>query len=107
MGKSKRENEMIYSLSFGVEAEKDVIEAYNWYKKYSLELAENFKECLDSKIEGLHRNPFTPSFVFRNYRSAKILRFPYNIIFKIKGTEIQIMAVFHSSRNPKEWKKRI
>ncbi len=73
---------MIYSLSFGVEAEKDTIDAYNWYKKYSLELAKNFKECLEARIESLRRNPFTPSFVFKNYRSAKIRRFPYNIIFK-------------------------
>lgn len=97
---------MGYSVLFGFEAEKEAIEAYDWYKNHNIQLAESFKESLDSKIESLKRNPLTPSFIFKNYRSSKIPRFPYNIIFKLKGTQIQITAVFHSSRNPKEWKKR-
>ena len=96
-----------YSILFGLDAENEAMEAYNWYKNFSAELAESFKKSLDSKVQSLKRNPLTPSFVFKNYRSSKIRRFPYNIIFKIKGTQIQITAVFHSSRNPKEWKKRI
>ncbi len=98
---------MIYTVLFGTEAEKEVITAYCWYQKYSLQLAERFKECLDLRIEGLKINPLTPSFVLKNYRSTKILLFPYNIIFKVEGTEIHIIAVFHSSRNPDTWKGRI
>jgi toxin ParE1/3/4 len=107
VGKSKRENEMIYTILLGIEAEKDVMAAYCWYQKYSLQLAESFKEYLDFRIEGLKRNPLAPSFVFKNYRSTKIQRFPHNIIFRVEDTEIQVIAVFHSSRNPDAWKIRI
>ena len=107
MGKSKRENEMIYTLLLGIEAEKEVMAAYCWYQQYSLQLAESFKEYLDLRLEGLKINPLAPSFVFKNYRSTKIQRFPYNIIFRVEGAEIHVIAVFHSSRNPDLWKTRI
>ena len=110
MGKSESKNEceiMRYSILFSLEAENEVMEAYDWYKQYSDELAQNFQDALNSKIESLKENPFTPSYILEDYRSSKIRTFPYNIIFKVKGTQIHITAIFHSSRNPKEWIKRI
>ncbi|MEO5650749.1 MAG: type II toxin-antitoxin system RelE/ParE family toxin [Ginsengibacter sp.] len=98
---------MGYSILFSLEAENEAMEAYDWYKQYSDELAQSFQESLNSKMESLKKNPFTSSYTLKDYRSSKIRTFPYNIIFKVKGTQIHITAIFHSSRNPTEWIKRI
>lgn len=96
-----------YSILFGHHAEEDAIIANEWYKQHNEELADSFKRRLNSKIESLKKNPLTPSFNSKKYRSARIKPFPYNIIFKIKRTQIHIVAIFHHARNPQEWKKRI
>ncbi|HEY9363222.1 MAG TPA: type II toxin-antitoxin system RelE/ParE family toxin [Chitinophagaceae bacterium] len=98
---------MGYSILFSLDAEKEAMEAYDWYNQISDELAESFQKSLESKIESLRENPFIPSYILEDYRSCKIRRFPYNIIFKVMGTQIHITAIFHSSRNPSEWIKRI
>jgi len=69
-------------------------------------LGEDFQESVDLKIELLKQNPQAYSFIYKDFRSAKIKTFPYNLIYKVFDTKIQIIAVFHHSRNPKEWRKR-
>jgi len=69
-------------------------------------LGEDFQESVDLKIELLKQNPQAYSFIYKDFRSAKIKTFPYNLIYKVFDTKIQIIALFHHSRNPKEWRKR-
>lgn len=33
-------------------------------------------------------------------------KFPFNIYFQVENCEIDILAIIHTSRNPKIWKKR-
>ncbi len=96
-----------YTVAFTPEAELEALKAYFWYEIQKPGLGENFKQCLDSKIESLKQNPEVFSYVLKNFRSSKIKRFPYNLIYRISGTQIQIIAIFHHSKNPKEWRKRI
>jgi plasmid stabilization system protein ParE len=96
-----------FSVAFTPEAETEVLGAYFWYENQRLGLGEDFKLFLDLKTKSLKKNPKTASYIYKNIRSSKIRRFPYNIIYRIDNSQIQIVAVFHYSRNPKEWRKRI
>jgi toxin ParE1/3/4 len=40
-------------------------------------------------------------------RVTLIRRFPYAVYYRIKPTRIVVIAVFHTSRDPKAWKSRI
>ena len=97
----------VFSVLFTPEAKNDALDARSWYGQHNIGLAGSFRECLDSKIESLKRNPLAASYLYKNLRSSKIKRFPYSIIYKVSGNQIQIIAIFHHSRNPREWKKRI
>ncbi len=97
----------LYAIVFTPEAEIEALQAYFWYEKHKVGLGKDFKKCLDLKIESLKQNPKTSSFIFKNICSSKITRFPYNLIFRISDSQIQIIAIFHHSRNPKEWRKRL
>lgn len=96
-----------YSVSFSPEARNETVKAYLWYRGEQPGLEKKFREHLSIKIESIKQNPKAFSFVYKNVRSSRINIFPYNIIYRIVGFHIQIIAVFHHSRNPKEWKKRI
>jgi toxin ParE1/3/4 len=96
-----------FSVAFTPEAETETLLAYFWYENQKAGLGEDFKKCLDLKIESLKNNPKTSSYIYKNIRSSKISRFPYNILYREIKSQIQVIAVFHHSRNPKQWQKRI
>ena len=109
MGGSLKPNEGLmikYTVSFSSEARDETIKAYLWYREEKSGLEKNFRENLRIKIETIKQNPKASSFVYKNVRSARMKTFPYNILYRISNSNIQVIAVFHHSRNPKEWKKR-
>ena len=110
MGGSFKTNEGLmrkYSVSFSPEARSETMKAYLWYQVEQPGLEKNFQEHLRIKIELIKQNPKSSSFVYKNVRSSRMKVFPYNIIYRISNLNIQVIAVFHHSRNPKEWKRRI
>lgn len=94
-------------VEFTFAAEVEALRAFFWYEAIKKGLGEDFKASLDLKIESLHQNPQAYSFIYKDIRSAKIKTFPYNLIYRVSESKIQIIAIFHHSRNPREWKKRI
>ena len=34
-------------------------------------------------------------------------RFPYSVLYRVRGTTFEVLAIFHSSRNPIIWQRRI
>ncbi len=39
-------------------------------------------------------------------RRAGVARFPYYVYYRIEATRLQIISVFHTSRDPSTWKSR-
>lgn len=39
-------------------------------------------------------------------RRASLRHFPYVVIFRIAGETVQIIAFFHTSRDPHDWQRR-
>jgi plasmid stabilization system protein ParE len=95
-----------FRVEFTFAAEVEVLEAFLWYETIKQGLGEDFKRSVNSKIELIQQNPQAYSFIYKKIRSAKIKTFPYNIIYRVFDSKIQIIAIFHHSRNPKEWRKR-
>lgn len=95
-----------FQIELTFDAEVEALQAFLWYETAKKGFGEDFKESVDLKIELLKQNPQAYSFIYKDFRSAKIKTFPYNLIYKVFDTKIQIIAVFHHSRNPKEWRKR-
>ncbi len=96
-----------FSVFFTPESEKEALDAYFWYELHSAELGKSFQQSLESKLELLKQNPKTGSCIYKDLRSSKIKKFPFNIIYKVSNSQIQVIAIFHHSRNPKEWRKRL
>ena len=96
-----------YSVLFSTEADNESVKARLWYEEVQPGLGDAFRESFRIKIESIRQNPKYSSFIYRNVRSSRMKRFLINIIYRISNFQIQVIAVFHHSRNPLEWKKRI
>lgn len=45
--------------------------------------------------------------MYKDARRAVVKRFPYVVIYQEMPTEVLVISVFHTSRDPKEWQRRI
>ncbi|GAB1446305.1 MAG: type II toxin-antitoxin system RelE/ParE family toxin [Cyclobacteriaceae bacterium] len=99
---------MKYSLVFSSEAEKEIIESIHWYNNQKKNLGFDFFDQLNLKLDLIIKNPLNYSTRFTNIRATKITKYPYLIYFKINDhqSSIAILAVLHTSRDPKEISKR-
>ena len=97
---------MIFSITIASAAEDELLEAYEWYKRQNEELASDFEICFSKAVESIHKNPFKTQIKYETIRVFFLQKFPYGIHFKVEVATILIIAVFHTSINPKRWEKR-
>jgi plasmid stabilization system protein ParE len=98
---------MATELILAPEVELDLAETYAWYEKRRVGLGEEFLTSVDACLEGIRRQPEMYAIVHETYRRALIRRFPFAIFYEYAGTEVTVYAVFHASRDPEKWRKRL
>ncbi len=87
-------------------AEIDIKEAAIWYDFQREGLGEELLLALEAKFIEIQRNPHQFRIIYQNVRRAFSSRFPYGIFYIIEESNLYIIAVVHTSRNPSHWKKR-
>ena len=98
---------MAAELIFAPEAERDVAEAYAWYEARRTGLGEDFLSCVEACTEAIRRTPEIHPVVHQQYRRAVVRRFPYTVLFEYAESTVTIYAVFHTSRDPNKWRRRL
>lgn len=97
---------MAYRLDFHPEAEAELDEAIAWYQLQRDGLEREFFEDYLTLENRLEHDPHQFPAILDDIRRANFRRFPYSIFFEQEQAAVFILAVFHQSRNPEEWKKR-
>jgi toxin ParE1/3/4 len=88
-------------------AEEDLAEAYDWYEEQRIGLGDELLLCVESAIESARRNPELFPAVRRDVRRALTRRFPYGVFYVVESDRIVVLAIYHSSRDPRGWQRRI
>lgn len=90
------------------EAELDVEDGYSWYESKKVGLGEEFLGSLDQAKEAIERNPTTYRVRYKKkVRSFVVHRFPYLVLYVVKGQNIDVISVFNTNQHPRKWKKRV
>ena len=76
-------------------------DAYDWYEEQRQGLGEIFLAELDNCYKKLQSRPAASSKIKKNYRQARLKHFPYVIVYEIIRTDVVVLSVFHTRRNPK------
>jgi plasmid stabilization system protein ParE len=92
---------MKYKIFISEAAEFDINESYFWYEKKQPQLGENFKNQVVLILNRIEENPLIFQVKYSKIRVAFINKFPYGIHFIIENEKIIVLAVFHTSINPK------
>jgi plasmid stabilization system protein ParE len=77
-------------------------DAYHWYEEQREGLGELLLAALDNGLKNIQSTPTANAKVKKNYRLARIYRFPYVIIYEIIRSEIVVLSIFHTRRNPRQ-----
>lgn len=87
-------------------ASKELWEAEDWYLDRSMTAAREFvrevEHAVGRIVEAPERYPRTKY----GRRRFVLLQFPFDIIYRIRDGEIEIIAVAHRARRPGYWRGR-
>ncbi len=98
---------MSLPVVFRPQAEAEFEEAQSWYEERTRGLGQEFVTCVQATIEAVRRNPEQFQRVDGEVRRALVRRFPYAIMYLADPESVAIIAVFHTSRDPAEWRRRV
>jgi hypothetical protein len=98
-----------FEIVFHPEAEKEYLDACNWYETNTAGLGKRFKAAVSNQIDRILRDPELYSIKKGNYRESNTEVFPYLIVYSIskKANIIYIAAIFHTSRKPSKKYRRL
>lgn len=97
----------MYKIQFTKETLFDIEEIVIWYEEQRLGLSYDFELCLEAGIEEVLRDPEAFQKRYKQVKIRFISRFPFGIHYVIIENQITIIGVFHTSRSPKNWSKRL
>ena len=87
-------------------AREELNEAASFYEARVSGLGAAFLDDVDRSIEMLRENPRIGAAAGRTLRRVFIRRFPYSIIYALRGEEIVIVALAHQRKRPGYWRGR-
>ncbi|MCF8247514.1 MAG: type II toxin-antitoxin system RelE/ParE family toxin [Saprospiraceae bacterium] len=98
---------MAYNIELHEIAEEELWEAVDWYDAQKEKLGRDFAKELQEVVKLLKDNPQQFPKAFKDKRKAVLRHFPYVVIYEIQGDTVYVLAIFHTSRNPKIWRERV
>ena len=84
-------------------AEAEISEAFRWYEDKDEGLGSEFMRALDATLWAIQRAPSGYALVHKQVRRAMLRRFPYGVFYLYESGKMIVIAVFHASRDPKQW----
>ena len=90
------------------EAEAELASAAQWYERSRAGLGVELMAAADEAVESLRElpesaPPWRPGHPARKHR---LRRFPYLVIYRLIGSDLEIVAFAHDKRRPGYWLKR-
>lgn len=97
---------MTLPVGLRAEAEAEFDEAFDWYDARQAGLGPAFAAEVQRVIDRIAINPLIHRVVFADIRKAVVRRFPFCVYYRPHTDRVEVIAVFHTSRDPRIWQKR-
>lgn len=100
---------MIHQLAIHPDALADLETAAAWYEEQQPGLGADFSRTVRQAINTLPANPV----IYRVRERRRQVRwffpprFPYRIVYRVKGDLITIIVVLHAARHDRRWRERL
>jgi plasmid stabilization system protein ParE len=88
-------------------AERDLLEAQNWYRPKAPGLGARFRSSVEEVLKRLADFPLTFPKVLGDVRRAAVPHFPYILYYAFRRDQVLVIGCFHARRNPRLVLRRI
>jgi plasmid stabilization system protein ParE len=88
-------------------AKEELKEAVAYYDRKRTSLGDAFAADLAETIEKILMAPGAGSLLAPSVRRRRTSRFPYGVVYTVRGEELIIIAVMHLHRKPGYWQGRL
>ena len=89
------------------EARTEFDNAADWYERQRTGLGLAFVGRVRDVFTRVTANPPIHAAVYQDVRKAVVKKFPYVVLYREEPTEVIVVAVFHTSRDPSIWQSRV
>ncbi len=98
-------------LLIGELAAAELAAAVRWYETQRPGLGGELLEAVARVFDLVAQNPelgsAVPAVASGRLRRLIVERFPYQVVYELRSTEIAVIAIAHSKRHPGYWKTRV
>ena len=94
-------------VQFRPAANRDVVDAVDWYESQQPGLGTRFFEDLDRVLSRIEESRGQFPNVYRDAHRALLPRFPFGVFFKKYEDRTLVIAVADLRREPSQWQRRI
>lgn len=88
-------------------ARDELAEAIAYYDARQEGLGSAFSEEIKRTIERILRYPEAWFKLSERTRRCRVNKFPYGVIYQMRGEVLLVVAVMHLHREPKTWSRRL
>jgi plasmid stabilization system protein ParE len=89
------------------EAEKELRIAYLWYLERNTTVAESFVAEVDHAIGVVGEKPVRWPKLTKSIRRYVFPRFPFMLVYRVKPTYVEVIAIAHQKKRPGYWQVRL
>jgi plasmid stabilization system protein ParE len=86
------------------EAERDIADAFLWYRERNQLVADTFRAQVFAIIERIAAAPLTRPADEHGNRHRVLRQFAYSVFYELTGETITVLAVAHHRRRPGYWR---
>lgn len=97
---------MAFTIEITEAAEKEIREAFLCYEEQREKLGSKFEEHVTKAIDDIRKNPFKYQVRYKSIRVQFLKKFPFGVHYVVNEEKILLVAVFHTSLDPENWKQR-
>jgi plasmid stabilization system protein ParE len=91
---------------FHPEARSEFLESVRYYESQQPGLSRRFLEAAAEAIHRIQAHPSMYRVISGAWRQCRVPRFPFGIIYRVRGRRIEIITVMHLHRKPGFWRHR-
>jgi len=93
----------MYKLKIRTLAQQDIQNIIDYYDEINSKITDRFLNMLFTELEIIKENPLIFAIKYRKTRVSYLKKFPFGIHFKITNKTIHILAIMHTSKNPRNF----
>ncbi|HWL39958.1 MAG TPA: type II toxin-antitoxin system RelE/ParE family toxin [Gemmatimonadaceae bacterium] len=98
---------MASAVRFHPAAAQEAESTYDWYAARNPTAAHGFREELRQAVDAVVSSPRTWARYGSRARRYVFSRYPFSLVYILRGGDIEIVAVAHGRRRPGYWRSRL